>query len=48
MMMHSQFGVFALQQRIWNPTSSDQGDEIGSEVREGVVKGNQEQTIGFR
>lgn len=45
--MHSQFGVFALQQRIWNPTSSDQGDEIGSEVREGVVKGNQEQTIGF-
>ncbi|XP_044485922.1 uncharacterized calcium-binding protein At1g02270 [Mangifera indica] len=35
------------KQRIWNPTSSDQGDEIGSEVREGVVKGNQEQTIGF-
>lgn len=36
-----------MQQRIWNPTSSDQRDEIGNEVREGVLKGNQEQTIGF-
>ncbi|XP_031253552.1 uncharacterized calcium-binding protein At1g02270 isoform X1 [Pistacia vera] len=35
------------KQRIWNPTSSDQRDETGNEVREGVVKGNQEQTIGF-
>ncbi|KAJ0100829.1 hypothetical protein Patl1_05546 [Pistacia atlantica] len=35
------------KQRIWNPTSLDQRDETGNEVREGVVKGNQEQTIGF-
>lgn len=39
--------MLALQQRIWNPTSSDQRDEIGDKVLEGVVKGNQEQTIGF-
>ncbi|KAB2596908.1 calcium-binding protein [Pyrus ussuriensis x Pyrus communis] len=36
----------AMQQRIWNPTGSEQKDESGSD-RDGDSKGIQEQTIGF-
>lgn len=35
------------QQRIWNPTWSEQRDEISNEVTDGVVKVSQQQTIGF-
>lgn len=37
----------ALQQRIWNPTGSEQRDEYGNEVRNGDSKSSQQQTIGF-
>ncbi|XP_015878735.1 uncharacterized calcium-binding protein At1g02270 isoform X1 [Ziziphus jujuba] len=35
------------QQRIWNPTGSEQRDEYGNEVRNGDSKSSQQQTIGF-
>ncbi|KAJ7959463.1 Calcium-binding endonuclease/exonuclease/phosphatase family [Quillaja saponaria] len=35
------------QQRIWNPTGSEQRDENGNDTRNNGSKGNQEQTIGF-
>lgn len=38
--------LLALQQRIWNPTGSEQRDESGNDCDSGS-KGNQEQTIGF-
>ncbi|XP_010555752.1 PREDICTED: uncharacterized calcium-binding protein At1g02270-like [Tarenaya hassleriana] len=35
------------QQRIWNPTWSEQRDETGRDTREGEAKGSEEETIGF-
>lgn len=37
----------ALQQRIWNSTGSEQGDEHVSMVQDGGSKDNKQQTIGF-
>lgn len=37
----------ALQQRIWNSTGSEQGDEHVSMVQDGSSKDNKQQTIGF-
>lgn len=35
------------QQRIWNPTGTEQGDEHGNEVQENGSKDSKHQTIGF-
>lgn len=38
----------ALQQRIWNPSASEQRDEYSDEVQDGGPKeSKQQQTIGF-
>lgn len=41
------FSTMALQQRIWNPTGTEQGDEHGNEVQDNGSKDSKHQTIGF-